>query len=67
MRQARIMLLNSGLLDEVNAAIITDEQKIWWEYSSVVERNHPLVDTVLTALGKSSSDIDEMFILAASL
>ena len=67
MRQARMMLLNEGLLDEVNAAITTDEQKIWWDYSTIVERNHPLVDAVLTALGKTSEDIDQMFIEAAKL
>jgi hypothetical protein len=64
MRQARMMLLNKGLLDEVNLAITTDEQKIWWDYSSVVERSHPLVDAVLTALGKTSLEIDSMFISA---
>jgi hypothetical protein len=67
MRQARMMLLNEGLLDEVNLAITTDEQKIWWDYSTTVERNHPLVDAVLTALGKTSAEIDTMFIGASQL
>lgn len=67
MRQARLALLKAGLLDEVNLAITTDEQKIWWDYSSVVERNHPLVDAVLTALGKTKAEIDAMFIAAATL
>ena len=67
MRQARMMLLNEGLLDEVNLALTTPEQKIWWDYSSVVERNHPLVDAVLTALGKTSAEIDTMFIGASQL
>ena len=67
MRQARMMLLNEGLLDEVNLAITTPEQKIWWDYSTTVERNHPLVDAVLTALGKTETEIDDMFIAAATL
>ena len=67
MRQARMMFLNEGLLDEVNLAITTDEQKIWWDYSTTVERNHPLVDSVLTALGKTSAEIDTMFIGASQL
>jgi hypothetical protein len=67
MRQARMMLLNEGLLDEVNLAITTDEQKIWWDYSTTVERNHPLVDAVLIALGKTSAEIDTMFIGASQL
>jgi hypothetical protein len=67
MRQARMMLLNEGLLDEVNLAITTDEQKIWWDYSTTVERTHPLVDAVLTALSKSPEEIDDMFIEASQL
>lgn len=67
MRQARMMLLNEGLLNQVNLAITTDEQKIWWDYSSVVERSHPLVDAVLTALGKTSLEMDSMFISASLL
>ena len=67
MRQARLALLDAGLLDEVEAAITTPENRIWWDYSTTVERNHPLVDAVLTALGKSPEEIDEMFIEAAKL
>ena len=67
MRQARLALLDAGLLDEVEAAITTPENRIWWDYSTTVERTHPLVDAVLTALGKSPEEIDEMFIEAAKL
>ena len=67
MRQARMMLLNEGLLDEVNLAITTPEQKIWLDYSTTVERNHPLVNAVLTALGKTETEINDMFIAAALL
>lgn len=67
MRQARLALLDAGLLDEVEAAITTPENRIWWDYSTTVERNHPLVDAVLAALGKSPEEIDEMFIEAAKL
>lgn len=67
MRQARLALLDAGLLDEVEAAITTPENRIWWDYSTTVERNHPLVDAVLTALGKTESEINDMFIAAALL
>lgn len=67
MRQARLALLDVGLLDEVEAAITTPENRIWWDYSTTVERHHPLVDAVLAALGKSPEEIDEMFIGAAQL
>jgi hypothetical protein len=67
MRQARLSLLDDGLLDEVEAAITTPENRIWWDYSTTVERSHPLVDAVLTALGKTETEIDDMFIAAATL
>ena len=67
MRQARLALLDAGLLDEVEAAITTTENQIWWDYSTTVERNHPLVNAVLTALGKTETEIDDMFIDAALL
>lgn len=67
MRQARLALLDADILDEVEAAITTPENRIWWDYSTTVERNHPLVDAVLAALGKSPKEIDEMFIEAAKL
>jgi hypothetical protein len=67
MRQARLALLDAGLLDEVEAAITTPSDRIWWDYSTTVERNHPLVDAVLTALGKTETEIDDMFIGAALL
>tara|TARA_R110000823_G_scaffold169206_1_gene301484 strand:+ start:178 stop:549 length:372 start_codon:yes stop_codon:yes gene_type:complete len=67
MRQARLAFLADGLLATVASAITTDEQKIWWEYSTVVERSNPLVIEVLTALGKTDEEIDNMFIGAVEL
>jgi len=67
MRQARLALLNLGLLDEVEAAITTTENRIWWDYSPSVERSNPLVISVLTALGKTGAEIDAMFITAAAI
>ena len=67
MRQARLALLGAGLLDEVEAAITTPENRIWWDYSTTVERSHPLVNSVLAALGKTAAEIDSMFIEAALL
>ena len=67
MRQARLALLADGLLDDIEAAMSTPEYKIWWEYSTVVERNNPLVEQVLATLGKSNAEIDQMFIGASQL
>jgi hypothetical protein len=60
-RQARLALFNLGILDDVEAAIVTPEHRIWWDYSTFIERNHPLVVGVLSALGKTSAEIDTMF------
>jgi len=67
MRQARLALLADGLLDDIEDAMSTPEYKIWWEYSTVVERNNPLVEQVLAILGKSDAEIDQMFIGASQL
>lgn len=67
MRQARLALLADGLLDDVEAALSTPEYKIWWEYSTVVERNNYLVNDILKILGKTDSEIDQMFIGATKL
>ena len=67
MRQARLALLADGLLDDVEAALDTPEYKIWWEYSTVVERDNYLVNDIFKMLGKTDSEIDQMFIGAAKL
>jgi hypothetical protein len=66
-RQAKLYLLQIGILDDVEALITTPTTKIWWNDTAVFERDHPLVNQVLTALNKSSAQIDEMFIQAALL
>ena len=73
MRQARLSLLDTGLLVNVQTAINSlpepDKTKaqIEWEYSNALQRNNPFVITLGTALGLSSTDIDNLFITAAGL
>ena len=73
MRQARLALLDIGLLANVQTAINTlpepDKTKaqIEWEYSNALQRNNPFVTTLGTALGLSSDDIDNLFITASGL
>ena len=73
MRQARLALLQAGLLDDVAAAIasLPSPQKeaatIEWEYSQTVERNHPFVLTLGAALNLTSAQLDELFVQAATL
>ena len=71
MRQAKLALLKIDLLDEVDAVIAAAETprslKIEWEYGSEVCRDW--VDTLGLAkmLGLSDKQLDDLFVLAASL
>lgn len=73
MRQARLALLQVGLLSQVNTAVANmpgaagDTARIEWEFSSAVERNRPLVQSLIGALGLTESQLDDLFRLAATL
>jgi len=73
MRQARLALLAAGKLSAVDAAIASlpspqkEAAQIEWEFSSVVDRNRPLVQTLGPALGLSEAELDALFIQAAQL
>ena len=69
MRQARLALLQVGLLDDVNSAISagSTEDKITWEFATEVRRNDPLVINLSAYLDLSQEDLDNLFTLAASL
>lgn len=70
MRQARLALLQSGLLQTVTDAIATgtDEAiKIEWEYATDVKRDWPSLVALTTSLGITDADLDNLFTLAATL
>ena len=73
MRQARLALLAAGKLSAVDAAIVNlpspqkEAAQIEWEFSSVVERDRPLVQMLGPALGLFDADLDALFIQAAQL
>jgi hypothetical protein len=73
MRQARLALLSYGLLDDVEAVIITmnepqrTQTQIEWEYAQTVERDNALVAALGPALGLDDAAIDSLFTLAATL
>ena len=73
MRQARLALLQQGLLASIQPAIdALDEParsgaNIEWEYSQEVERNRPFVELLSQALGLTDDDLDALFELAATL
>lgn len=69
MRQARLALLQAGLLDDVTAAVAGagEAAKIEWEYASDVSRNAILIQTLGGSLGLPGDYLDSLFVLAATL
>lgn len=67
-RQARLALLQATLLDELEALLVTNrEMQIWWEYSLDIQRNHEHIITMGSALGLTEAQLDDLFILGATL
>lgn len=67
-RQARLALLNAGLLDEVDAMLAANrEWQIEWEYATAIERSSPIISAMATQLNLTDTQIDEMFIEASKL
>ena len=70
MRQARLALLQSGLLATVESEIAlgTDEaMKIEWEYATEVKRDWPSLNNLAISLNISEAELDNLFILATTL
>ena len=68
MRQARLQLLEVGLLDDVEAIVALDRKsQIEWEYASEVYRESPLIESIKGALNLTDVQIDNMFIEASKL
>lgn len=69
MRQASLALLNAGLLDNVEALVATLPRayQIEWERASVVHRDNQLVEIVRQQQGMTHAQIDDLFVLAATL
>jgi len=71
-RQARLALLEAGLLSNVSTIInamqspAKEVASIEWEYASQIRRDSPLITSLGGALGLTSEEIDDLF-LAANL
>ena len=66
--QAKLQLLNMGLLDEVDAMVATDRKvQLYWEYALTIERNNDILLNMATQLGLTSEKLDEMFIEGSKL
>ena len=69
-RQARLALLQSGLLDDIDAAIAasTDRAlKIEWEFATEFRRDWPALISMQPVLGLTDPQVDDLFVLAATL
>lgn len=73
MRQARLALLSAGLLSLVDGAVKAlkgpegEAARIEWEYAGAVERQWPLVLSLGASLGLTEQQLDDLFLLAATL
>lgn len=74
MRQARLALLQAGMLatvDQVIAGITPTEAqqriKVEWDYATEVARNWPTLLALQPALGLTDEQVDDLFVLAATL
>lgn len=72
MCQARLALLQAGLLDDVEAAIAAlpepqrSEALITWEFKTHVSRDGPVLLLIAAELGLTSDEIDALFASAAT-
>lgn len=73
MRQARLALLQAGLLDDTETLIASLEgpegqaARIEWGYSSEVFRNNPFVVALGSQLGLDDEQLDALFIAASQI
>lgn len=69
MRQAQLALLGADILDDVEALVATLPRayQIEWNKASIVERTNPLVELVRQQKAMTVQQIDDLFILAATL
>lgn len=69
MRQARLALHQQNLLTTIDAAVAQMDAaaQIEWAYAQEIKKDHPLVQSIKTALGWTDQQLDDLFILAGTL
>jgi len=73
MRQARLALLDAGLLSSVQTAINSLQEpaktkaQIEWDYSNALQRDNSFVSVLGAALGLNETALDSLFIAASKL
>lgn len=68
-RQARIMLLQMGMLQAVEEMIAQQDEatKIAWEYTTEFRRDNPLLLSLSANMSLSSEEVDQFFVNASKL
>lgn len=68
-RQARLAILQGGILASVEAMIATQDEatRITWEYATEFRRDDPLLTQLAQNLGLSEAQIDQFFLRASTL
>lgn len=73
-RQIRLALVASGIsMDYLDTFINNLSEptrttvKIWWEYSTLIERNTSILNQMTPLLGLTPTQVDNIFILASTL
>ena len=67
-RQARLILLQYGLLDEIETLIASDKAlQIWWEYSLDIQRNDERLLEFATIAGITPEQLNGMFLDGSKL
>jgi hypothetical protein len=74
-RQVRLWLIDNNIdlnnvvniIDTIQDPILKQKTLVEWEYAPYIERNHPLIDALGSALGLTSEQIDQGFITASQL
>lgn len=68
-RQARLALLQAGLLDDIDAAIAASTDRalqIDWEFATQFKRDWPALIAMQPILGLTDKQVDDLFVLAAT-
>ena len=68
-RQIREALIDSGLIDAVEAGVAAGDRKLknWWEFSTSFERSNQHVIDMGVTLGVTALQLDALWTLAGSL
>jgi hypothetical protein len=74
-RQIRLWLVQHNIslstieetINSISDAITRETVRVEWEYAPYVERKHPWLEPLGSALGLTSQDIDRVFIEASQL